>query len=370
MQQVSHHDLDQRLSYALDRAGVIGGELRGSLLHDLKAKVVLRGGRDAVEVVGPTGSGKRTIASAVHLAARDVLGRGDARVDFDCGAWTNIADGLMDELQAAAQKATGGTLVLDRFDSLGESERQTVRRTLRRDAPDTLLLSVRGEETPDEGTRAGSTAIRIKPLHEREEDIWELVDHFFQAVSAETDIGGCRGFSRQAKADLAASIRETGLTSVRRLRDLVRDLVFEGLAQGPLPLKITSEMVRPHLEAILGQTRSDREERDAALIESQFESMVNRSLLDRLSELHGVPAELLERQAAVINDVIGYVDDVPRSYRNIMDRSDDIMRASLWLLSGATTQAEFRRFFGDERFMRPTKSVAWAFFNRVFKRDV
>ena len=43
------------------------------------------------------------------------------------------------------------------------------------------------------------------------------------------------------------------------------------------------------------------------------------------------------------------------------------MRSALWVLSIAKTQAEFRRFLA--RAMRPT-SVAWAFYNRVFKRNV
>lgn len=93
-------------------------------------------------------------------------------------------------------------------------------------------------------------------------------------------------------------------------------------------------------------------------------------MLESIATTHGLPAELVQRQADILRDVIGYIDDVPRSYRNIMDRSEDVMRAALWVLSGAKTQAEFRRFFGGERFMRPTKSVAWAFYNRVFKRNV
>jgi hypothetical protein len=165
-------------------------------------------------------------------------------------------------------------------------------------------------------------------------------------------------------------VRETSLSSVRRLRDIVRDVVFEAMAKGPLPLKLTSDEVRPILEACFGQTAQDRARREAELVESRFDSMVRASLLDKLSELHGVPPELLRRQAALVEEIAGYIDDVPRSYRNIVDKTEDVQRAALWVVTGATTQAEFRRFFGDERFMRPTKSVAWAFFNRVFKRDM
>ena len=60
---------------------------------------------------------------------------------------------------------------------------------------------------------------------------------------------------------------------------------------------------------------------------------------------------------------------VPRSYRNIMTKAEDVQRAAMWLLTQASTQADFRRYFGEEGFMRPTKSVAWAFYNRVFQRE-
>jgi hypothetical protein len=164
-------------------------------------------------------------------------------------------------------------------------------------------------------------------------------------------------------------VKDTTLESVTRLRDLIRDVVFEQASADAPPLKLTSEHVRPTLERNFEQTEKTRVSRDVALVASQFEAMAPQDLLTRLSELHGVPAELLTRQVEVLRDVIAHIDDVPRSYRNIMDRADDIQRASLWLLTGANTQAEFRRFFGTERFMQPTKSVAWAFYNRVFKRE-
>ncbi len=368
MYQASHHDLDHRLARTLDRVGVVGDRFRQTLARDLKAKMILRGARDVVDVVGPAGSGKHTVAAVAHAAGTDVLGRTDSRVDLDCSAWTG---GRLEEgdLRGALERAEGGTLVLDRFDSLDAHGRSTARRLLA-DRGDTLVLTIGRGESSSVDADAPTTRIRVKPLHEREDDIWELVDHFFRATSQDCDTGPCRGFSRQAKADIAAAIRETSLGSVQRLRDVVRDLVFEALADGELPLKLTSDNVRAYLAEHFGQSTHDREERDAALIASSFESMVDRTLLQTLATTHGVPADLLECQAGIIREIVGYIDDVPRSYRNTMDRTDDLMRASLWLMTGATTQAEFRRFFGDERFMRPTKSVAWAFYNRVFKRDV
>lgn len=92
------------------------------------------------------------------------------------------------------------------------------------------------------------------------------------------------------------------------------------------------------------------------------------AVVEELAATHGIPVELLRRQVQLFREIIATIDDVPRSYRNIVDRIEDVQRAALWVLSGARTQAEFRRFFGTETFMRPTKSVAWDFFNRVFKR--
>ena len=222
----------------------------------------------------------------------------------------------------------------------------------------------------DAPTGLTGARVRLKPLHEREEDLWTLVDHYYSKVAAELPQHGCRGFSRQSKADIAARVQEASLKSVTVLRAIVRDCVYEAAALGELPELLTSASVRPVLEARYGQTSDQREAREAALIESAFEGLSRPGLVDRLAEIHGVSPEVLQRQAEVLRASIDTLEGLPKSYRNIMDRMDDIQRASLWLLSDADTQAEFRRFFGSERFMQPTKSVAWAFFNRVFKRDM
>lgn len=368
MYQVSHHDLDRRLTGTLDRMGIVGERFREALTHDLKSKVILRAGRDAIEVVGDPGSGRHTVASAVHVAARDCLDRRGPRADFDCaGAEPGTFEPALRSTLAGLR---GGTLVLDRVDVLDRAGQATLRRVLDDAQGDTLICALRGDPSGAPVVSGATTRIQIKPLHEREEDIWELIAHFYQSAVQSCPLEGCRGFSRQAMTDIATSIQDTGVGSVRRLRGIVRDLVFEAAAQGDVSLKLTSDLVRPYLESHLGQTESEREARQADLVASQFDAMVEASTLDRIADLQGVPAELVQRQAELIREVIGYIDDVPRSYRNIMDRSEDVMRSALWVLSGATTQAEFRRFFGDERFMRPTKSVAWAFYNRVFKRDM
>lgn len=113
--------------------------------------------------------------------------------------------------------------------------------------------------------------------------------------------------------------------------------------------------------------------RPVALVRSSEPSQkahppIDQPTLQALSDLHGVPPELLVRQVELMRQIAASIEGRPRSYRNVSDKIEDVQRASLWLMSGATTQAGFRRFFGTEGFMRPTKSVAWDFFNRVFKR--
>ncbi|MEZ4264868.1 MAG: hypothetical protein R3F39_00715 [Myxococcota bacterium] len=361
-------ELQSRLVRSLDAVGVVGGRLRDGLVRDLQAKLVLRGARDVIEVSGAEGSGRHLVTHAAHAAAADLLGRSGARVDVDCAA-PATADALRERIQLAAGEAVSGTLVLEGVDRLTADGRSMLGSVLDATDADVLVVSLHDVGSPTATRRRPATRIELKPLHQREEDIWELVDHFFATTAPEAGLEGCRGFSRQAKADIAESVRETELASVRKLQEIVRDLVFDAAALPSVPLKLTSDHVRPTLEAQWEQTAARRAQRDAALVESQFAAAFNPSLTQRLAAIHGVSPDLLERQAQILREVIDGIDDVPRSYRNIMDRADDVSRAALWLLTGAATQAEFRRFFGEVRFMRPTKSVAWAFYNRAFKRD-
>lgn len=364
MLQTAPTTLDGRLMATLDASGIVGSGLRRELVHELKSRLVLRGGDDMLAVTGGPGTGKGLVAEAMHRAAALELGRDGALVSFPCVEHGDTST-FHDTFDAALAEAQGGTLVLDRVDSLSPDRRSDIMGRLGRADSDALVVAL---ETVPSSIRA--TRVRLKPLHEREDDIWELLDHFYQAAAAGQDMGPCRGFSRQAKADMAQIVRDTHMESVALLRDVVRDLVFDAAARGDLGLKLTSEAVRPYLEDRFGQDRADRIGRQLELVDSQFSDVAATTLISHLATLHGVSESVLAQQVQVLREVIDGIDDLPRSYRNIMDRSDDILRAALWLSSGAQTQAEFRRFFGDERFMRPTKSVAWAFYNRVFKRDM
>lgn len=366
--------LDALVVGALDRAGIVGQRTRERLMRDLKAKIVLRQGQDAVEVIGAPGTGKHKVVQAAHELARAALGRSERLTVLRCDDPSGWAGGRVDQaLHRAIEAAQGGTVVLERFGDLDHDKRNQATRVLRERGAEALLLAMSDKDLGDGALDSRpATSIRIKPLHERDEDIWELVDHFYGSLAEEQALGECQGFSRQAKADLAEAVRETSLASVRRLRDVVRDVVFEALADGELPLKLMSEQVRPYLERTFGQTEEARRKHDAALVASQFDAPElngQSTLIQQLAEIHGVSAELLRREVEVLREVVESVHGVPRSYRNIMTKSEDVQRAALWLLTQASTQADFRRYFGEEGFMRPTKSVAWAFYNRVFQRE-
>jgi len=374
--QASFNDgsLDSLVVGALDRAGIVGQRLRERLVRDLKAKVVLGQGHDAVEVIGAPGTGKHKVVRAAHEVARAALGRSDLVTSLRCDEPQGWPHARIDQaIHRAIDAAQGGTVVLERFGDLDPERRIQAARVLRDRGSEALLLAMSDKDLGEGALDSRpATSIRIKPLHEREEDIWELVDHFYQALVDDQVVGECQGFSRQAKADLAEAVRETNLASVRRLRDVVRDVVFESLADGELPLKLMSEHVRPYLERTFGQTEEARRRHDAALVASQFDAPElngQSTLIQQLADVHGVPVELLKREVEVLREVVESVSGVPRSYRNIMTKAEDVQRAAMWLLTQASTQADFRRYFGEEGFMRPTKSVAWAFYNRVFQRE-
>lgn len=97
---------------------------------------------------------------------------------------------------------------------------------------------------------------------------------------------------------------------------------------------------------------------------------VDQRLLERLARIHGISAEAMTAQVAIIREAMEGLTDRPRSYANVIERTEDIKRAALWLLAGANSQAEFRRYFGTARHLQPSKSVAWSIFHRVFKRNV
>ena len=63
------------------------------------------------------------------------------------------------------------------------------------------------------------------------------------------------------------------------------------------------------------------------------------------------------------------MDDQPRTYRNVVERTGRLSKVALWLVSRAHSQADFRRWFGRREGDMPTKSVAHQIFYEVFPRE-
>ena len=70
-----------------------------------------------------------------------------------------------------------------------------------------------------------------------------------------------------------------------------------------------------------------------------------------------------------VRGLIDEMDDRTRNYRNIVDRTNRLSKVALWLVSGAKSQADFRRFFGKLDREMPTKSVAHQVYYEVHPKE-
>ncbi len=391
---------------ACDELHIVGSRFREELSAQVQSAVLARRGRDAVRITGETGTGKELAAGLVHKLAVEQLGRTGELVEVNCG---NLGDTLFESALfghkkgsftgAAADerglldRAKGGTLVLDEVQNLsreaqgrllrliGEREYRPVGSTelKRTDALivmvsnlDLLALAGEGRFRRDLVDRAPAK-IALLPLWQRREDISELAQSF--ALEAADDRGwsavaGFLGFTRRALADLEAGIVAAREPSVRRLRELCRDVVF---AQGDeAPEALESAALAPHLDAAYGAAVTDesRAADDREDLEERFDLAVEAQVVRDIARLHGLPEATLLRLARCLRELKGSFDDdgrgLPASYRNLMQRTQVATKAALWVLSGAKNQAEFRRFFGEKAHEMPPKSVAWQIFHDLF----
>lgn len=353
-----------------ERAGLVGSHLLSMLRVAIPGKLLLRGGHDPIAVLGATGSGRHTVADALHLAARDLLGRSGGRVDV------SLADSPTDTgvLDAALRRARGGTLIVEGLGTLPGPGRRVAARLIdvaaRRD--DVLVIAVvdTGADAEDEGLPAGrprmmwwpGTRLELPRLSQRGDDVRELVAHVL--VSTRADVGGPLAEPcEDVVTALTAEARGRQIEAVGELRHLVRDVVFDAFARHGRPLPLAPADVA----RALGKDVSRHSTPDAAF---EPPADIDPDMLARLANTHGIPAHVLAQQVVVLREVIARLDDAPRSYANILERAEDIKRAALWLWAGADSQASFRKAFGEQRHMQPSKSVSWAFYNRVFKREI
>ncbi len=297
-------------------------------------------------------------------------GRG-ARVDT-AGAVSAGAGALAD----ARRRAAGGTLVVEGLPGLPAAGRRVAARLIetaaRRD--DVLVLAVVDPLDPEGGLPAArpgprerlswwpGTRLELPTLSERGDDVRGLVEHLLRVTSSEAGAAELTT-APEVVAALVAEARARRIESVGELRHLVRDVVFDTFAGRGGPGVLVVEDVAQALGSGHGAGQADA-------TPYEVPAAVDADTLRRLAVIHSVPERVLAQQVTVLQQVIAGLDDAPRSYTNILERAEDIKRVALWLWAGADSQADFRKAFGPQRHMQPSKSVSWAFYNRVFKREV
>ena len=387
---------------ACDRLGIAGTRFREEIAAQVQSSVLARRGRDAVRITGATGTGKELVTALVHDVGRVELGRTGELVEINCG---NLPDSLFEstlfghkrgaftgaaaDSKGLLERAKGGTLVLDEVQNLsleaqgrllrliGEREFRPVGSTAlqRTDALivlvsnlDLVRLAGEGRFRRDLLDRAPAK-IALPPLWQRREDVSELAQQFAIEAAADRGWKGFEGLTRRALADLEGAVAANEESSVRRLRELVRDAVFA--APEPAPVKLESAAFEKLLADFYGANQlADRASWDRADIGERFDLAVEAQVVRHIADLHGIPENTLLKLARVLRELRESLEQgekaVPKSYRNLMARTSLATKAALWILSGANNQAEFRKFFGEKTHEMPPKSVAWQLFHDVF----
>lgn len=377
---------------------LVGAELTGYLERQIMAKVLLRGARDVVLLAGPTGSGKQKATEAIHDAARRALDRRGELVEVSCA---NLAGGsfgseLFGDRRGAhagagrdfgglLARATGGTIVLDEVQVLAAGDQTRLLRLLgerqyravgddetqRTDALIVLTSSRNLRDMVRTGTfrrdllDRALAKIDIPPLFERRRDIGDLAQAFALEAAAELGAEDHHGLTDRARTDVETAFVRAREVSVRRLREIVRNAVFMAAADA-LPEAVESDLIVPVLESELAFSTAYREEQDVDDLHREFDMLVGKVRLREIADEHDVSLWALNSLCRAIHAVIDDMHDQSRSYRNVVERTNRLSKVALWLVSGAQTQAEFRKFFGKLDADMPTKSVAHQIFHEVF----
>ena len=386
---------------ACETVGLLGEELKNALAREIPAKILLRGCRDVVLLSGPTGAGKEKVAAAMHEAARRTLNRNGELVEVSCA---NLCRGLFEselfghkrgaftgadrDYDGLLGRASHGTLVLDEVQALSSDDQARLLRLLgereyrfvgddKTRTTDALIilstnrdlreLAAAGKFRRDLLDRA-MAKIEVPSLYERRRDIGELAQAFAMEAAQELQNREFCGLTRRARADVETAVIRAREVSVRRLKEIIRDAVFLAAAD-QLPEALESDFLLPVLEAELAFSVSDRDAQDAVEIEAEFELLVGRTRLMEIANEHKVSTRTIDKLCRAIKTVIEEMHDRPRSYRNVVERTHRLSKVALWLVSGARTQAEFRKFFGKLEAEMPTKSVAHQIYYEVFSKE-
>ena len=187
---------------------------------------------EAVVISGPSGSGRKHVARAIHQwSAR----AGGALVEVQLAGLSEPAqtrelfgDGAV---AGALKRAQAGTLLLENADQLGPNTLTRLTDALRAATASSSSAGTTGTKTRLLATTAagaesalatlGGERIRISPLSARTEDILPLAAHFLAEFAAEESIEPV-GFSADARRWL---VEESWPGNVRELRERIRQAV-------------------------------------------------------------------------------------------------------------------------------------------------
>ncbi len=393
----------QAVFAACEKLGVIGPDVREHLEAEVPTKVILRRARDVVLISGPTGSGKEVSASVCHEAAYQALGRAGAMVPVNCA---NLRGGLFEselfghrrgaftgaerDFGGLLEQAAGGTLLLDEVQSLEASDQAKLLRFLgereyrrvgdnRPRTSDALIIlasnddlrarAAEGDFRRDLLDRA-TAKITLPSLYQRRRDIGQLAQFFALEAGEDAGIEEFMGLTRRARAEIEAAIVQAREVSVRRLREIVRDAVFVAAAADHTSAgALESDAIRPFLVREFAFDDQTFEAQDQQELQSEFALLVARQQLESIATRHAVSLPTVERWCDALHQLLQDMEGSSRSYRDVVYRVQRMNKVALWLVSGAQSQAEFRRFFGTLDAEKPTKSVAHQVYYDVFPRS-
>jgi len=185
---------------------------------------------DPVLLIGPSGSGRKHVARAIHQWSARAAG---PLVEFAAGGISEPVQ--LKELfgdagsTGAVARADGGTLLIDGADQLGPNAQTRLSETLRDGSTNpnrarliaTLaLVGLDGAGAGSAGALGGQT-IHLSRLADRTEDILPLSAHFLAEFAAQESVD-IVGFSADARRWL---IEEPWTGNVRELRERIRQAI-------------------------------------------------------------------------------------------------------------------------------------------------
>jgi hypothetical protein len=149
---------------------------------------------------------------------------------------------------------------------------------------------------------------------------------------------------------------------------VIRNAVFSAAVE-EMPEALDSDWMLPILEREFTFSIADRDVQDQDELDREFDMLVARTKLKEVAAHHHVSPQSLNKLVAAVHSLIDDMDNPNRTYRNITERTHRLSKVALWLVSGAETQAQFRRYFGKHNSEMPTKSVAHQIYYEVFPKE-